>query len=170
MKRLYSVILTIVCTICAALPVRAEMPVDIPLYFGGYKTLDGSTYSVVTATTLTEDSPGSSTVEPVDPNQVKVELDGCTLSVHENAEGSVEIMISNDDLHKTILYTSFDDLLTVQLTDTATYSIIIRLEDMPLAYGRFRYPAFLNKKVMCNGQLYIRQGNSFYALPGTKVE
>lgn len=169
MKRIYSVILVIVCGIYAALPVQAEIPVEIPLYFGGFYSDEGAIH-ITTNKPLSADSPGSSTVEPVDPNQVKVELDGCTLSVHENAEGSVEIMISNDDLHKTLLYTRFDDLLTVQLTDTATYSIIIRLEDMPLAYGRFRYPAFLNKKVMRNGQLYIRQGNSIYALPGTKVE
>lgn len=169
MKRIYSTILIIVCGIFAALPVQAEIPVEIPLYFFGFCSGDEGVH-ISNAQMLTEDSPGSSTVEPVDPNQVKVELDGCTLSVHENAEGSVEIMISNDDLHKTLLYTRFDDLLTVQLTDTATYSIIIRLEDMPLAYGRFSYPAFLNKKVMRNGQLYIRQGNSFYALPGTKVE
>ena len=169
MKRIYSTILIIVCGIFAALPVQAEIPVEIPLYFGGFYPGDEEAH-IVNAQTLTADSPGSSTIDPVDPNQVKVELDGCTLSVHEYAEGNAEIMISNDDLHKTILYTSFDDLLTVQLTDTATYSIIIRLEDMPLAYGRFSYPAFLNKKVMRNGQLYIRQGNSFYALPGTKVE
>lgn len=169
MKRIYSTILIIVCGIFAALPVQAEIPVEIPLCFFGFCSGDEEVH-ISYAQMLTADGPGSSTVEPVDPNQVKVELDGCTLSVHENAEGSVEIMISNDDLHKTLLYTRFDDLLTVQLTDTATYSIIIRLEDMPLAYGRFRYPAFLNKKVMRNGQLYIRQGNSFYALPGTKVE
>ena len=169
MKRIYSVILILVCAVCVVLPVQAEIPVEIPLYFFGfYSGYDG--VHIYNNQMLTADSPGSSTVEPVDPNQVKVELDGCTLSVHENAEGSVEIMISNDDLHKTLLYTRFDDLLTVQLTDTATYSIIIRLEDMPLAYGRFSYPAFLNKKVMRNGQLYIRQGNSIYALPGTKVE
>ena len=169
MKRIYSVILILVCAVCVVLPVQAEIPVEIPLYFGGFYSGDEGVH-IYNAQMLTADSPGSSTVEPVDPNQVKVELDGCTLSVHENAEGSVEIMISNDDLHKTLLYTRFDDLLTVQLTDTATYSIIIRLEDLPLAYGRFSYPAFLNKKVMRNGQLYIRQGNSFYALPGTKVQ
>ena len=169
MKRIYSTILIIVCGIFAALPVQAEIPVEIPLYFFGFCSGYEEVH-ISNAQMLTADGPGSSTVEPVDPNQVKVELDGCTLSVHENAEGSVEIMISNDDLHKTLLYTRFDDLLTVQLTDTATYSIIIRLEDMPLAYGRFSYPAFLNKKVMRNGQLYIRQGNSFYALPGTKVQ
>ena len=169
MKRIYSVILILVCAVCVVLPVQAEIPVEIPLYFGGFYSGDEGVH-IYNAQMLTADSPGSSTVEPVDPNQVKVELDGCTLSVHENVEGSVEIMISNDDLHKTLLYTRFDDLLTVQLTDTATYSIIIRLEDMPLAYGRFSYPAFLNKKVMRNGQLYIRQGNSFYALPGTKVQ
>lgn len=168
MKRIYSTILIIVCGIFAALPVQAEIPVEIPLYFFGFYSGDEGVH--ISNQMLTEDSPGSSTVEPVDPNLAKVELDGCTLFVHENAEGSVEIMISNDDLRKTLLYARFDNLLTVQLTDTATYSIIIRLEDMPLAYGRFRYPAFLNKKVMRNGQLYIRQGNSFYALPGTKVE
>lgn len=169
MKRIYSVILILVCAVCVVLPVQAEIPVEIPLYFFGFCSGDEEVH-IYNAQMLTADGPGSSTVEPVDPNQVKVELDGCTLSVHENAVGSVEIMISNDDLHKTLLYTRFDDLLTVQLTDTATYSIIIRLEDLPLAYGRFSYPAFLNKKVMRNGQLYIRQGNSFYALPGTKVQ
>jgi len=169
MKRIHSVILIIVFAVCVILPVQAEIPVEIPLYFGGFYFGDEGV-NIYNAQMLAADSPGSSTVEPVDPNQVKVELDGCTLSVHENAEGSVEIMISNDDLHKTLLYARFDELFTVQLTDTATYSIIIRLEDMPLAYGRFSYPAFLNKKVMRNGQLYIRQGNSIYALPGTKVE
>ena len=170
MKRLYSVILTIVCAICAALPVRAEMPVDIPLYFGGYKTLDGSTYSVVTATTLTEDSPGSSTVDPVDPNQAKAELTGSTLVVEENVEGNVDITIRNYDFGKTILYTRFDQSLTIQLSDTATYLITMRFEDMRTAYGKFNYPASLSRKEVKNGQLYIRRGSSIYALPGTKVK
>jgi len=170
MKRLYSVILTIVCVICAALPVRAEMPVDIPLYFGGYKTLDGSTYSVVTATTQTEDSPGSSTVDPVDPNQAKVELTGSTLVVDEYVEGNVEVMIKNFELGETILYTCFDQSLAIQLNDTATYLIILRFSDARMAYGMFSYPASLGRKEMKNGQLYIRRGNSIYALPGTKVK
>lgn len=169
MKRIYSVILVIVCGICAALPVQAEIPVEIPLYFGGFYPGDEEAH-IVNAQTLTADSPGSSTIDPVDPNLAKVELDGCTLSVHEYTEGNAKIMICNDDLRQTILYTRFDDLLTVRLIDTATYIIMIRLENMPLAYGRFIYPAFLNKKVMRNGQFYLRQGNSVYALPGTKVQ
>ena len=147
---------------------QAEIPVEIPLFFG-----DPSFETPVAQTANachTADSPGSSTIEPVDPNLAKVELDGNTLSVRENVEGSVDILIRNDDLHQTILYTSFDDMLTVQLTDTATYLIIIRLEYEQLAYGRFTYPAFLKKKEMKNGQLYIRQGNSIYVLPGTKVK
>lgn len=44
-----------------------------------------------------DDGPGSSTVDPIDPNQLKVELNGCMLSVYENVEESVEIMISNSE-------------------------------------------------------------------------
>lgn len=170
MKRLYSVILTIVCAICAALPVRAEMPVDIPLYFGGLSVVDGSIYSAIANAMQTEDSPGSSTVDPVDPNQAKVELTGSTLVVQENVEGNVEVMIKNYELGETILFTCFDQSLTIQLNDTATYLIILRFRDARMAYGMFSYPASLGRKEMKNGKLYIRRGSSIYALPGTKVK
>ena len=171
MKRIYSVILAIVCSICAVLPLQAEMPVVIPLYFGGFYSDEGAVH-IPTNRPLSADSPGSSTIDPVDPNLAKVELEGKILSIRENVEGSVEIVISNYELGKTILDTSFDDSLTVQLTDTATFLIILKLEDEQLAYGMFsyRYPVYLNKKEMKNGLLYIREGNSIYALPGTKIK
>lgn len=165
MKRLYYAILTIVCGMCVALPARAEQPVNIPLYFVGLNNDE-----LVSAKWLTADSPGSSTVDPVDPNQAKVELTGSTLVVEENVEGNVDITIRNYDFGKTILYTRFDQSLSIQLSDTATYLIIMRFEDMRTAYGKFNYPASLSRKEMKNGQLYIRRGTSIYALPGTKVK
>lgn len=165
MKRLYFAIMTLVCGMCVALPAQAEQPMAIPLYFGGDES-----YTVHTATSMTADGPGSSTVDPVDPNQATAELTGSTLVVHENVEGNVGITIRNYDLGETILYTSFDQSLTIQLTDTATYLIIMRFEDMRTAYGKFNYPTSLSRKEVKNGQLYIRRGTSIYALPGTKVK
>ena len=155
--------MAVVCGMCIPVSVQAQSPVTIPLYFGGFDS-NGAYSSIL------DDNPGSSTVDPVDPNLVKVELTGSTLSVYENVEGSVEIMIHNHELGKTILYTRFEYSLTIQLTDTATYLIIMSIENLPLVYGKFSYPASISKKEMKNGQLYIRQGNSIYALPGTKVE
>ena len=79
-------------------------------------------------------------------------------------------MLRNYDLGKTILFTRFDQSLTIQLSDTATYLITMRFEDMQTAYGKFNYPASLSRKEVKNGQLYIRRGGSIYALPGTKVK
>lgn len=149
----------------ASLPVRAEQTVDVPLYFAELNNDE-----LVSAKWLTADSPGSSTVDPVDPNQAKVELTGSTLVVEENVEGNVDITIRNYDFGKTILFTRFDQSLTIQLSDTATYLITMRFEDMRTAYGKFNYPASLSRKEMKNGQLYIRRGTSIYALPGTKVK
>ena len=151
----------------ASLPVRAEQTVDVPLYFGGLNT---GSYTATTSSSLSADSPGSSTVDPVDPNQATAELTGSTLVLQENVEGSVDIMLRNYDLGETILFTRFDHSLTIQLNDTATYLIIMRLEDTRMIYGLFSYPASFSRKEMKNGQLYIRRGSSIYALPGTKVQ
>ena len=151
----------------ASSPARAEQPVTIPLYFGGINT---ESYTANPVTNLAADGPGSSTVDPVDPNQAKAELTGNTLIVQEHVNGNVEIMISNYDNGETILYTRFDDSLTIQLTDTANYLLRMRFEDGRVAYGLFSYPPFINGKEVKNGQLYIRHGYSIYALPGTKVK
>lgn len=170
MKRLYSIILAILCGMCVALPARAKHPVEIPLYFSGLASNEGKADSVETAIAMVADSPGSSTVDPVDPNLAKAELTGSTLVVHEYVEGSVEISIRNYEFGDIILYTRFDHSLTIHLTDAAIYFITMRFEDRRTAYGVFSYPVSYGKKQMKNGQLYIRRGSSIYTLPGTKVK
>lgn len=170
MKRLYSIILAILCGMCVALPARAEHAVNIPLYFNVRVSNDKATYTAVTSMEMAADGPGSSTVDPVDPNQATAELTGSTLVIHEYVDGNVEITVRNYELSKTILFTRFDDSLSIQLTDAAIYLITMRFEDQRTAYGVFSYPTSYGKKEVKNGQLYIRRGNSIYALPGTKVQ
>lgn len=163
MKHNILAILTILGCLIAALPAMAENTVDIPLY-DYYINSDG-----FEGFCLSEDNPGSSTVDPIDPNQAKAELTGSTLVVQEHVDGVVVIEVINADNGQSILSTSFDNMLTLQLVDTATYVLRLKFENGRTVYGRFDYPINIGRKEMKNGQLYIRFGGKLYAIPGTKI-
>ena len=84
MKRIVSAIGICLCALIA----YAGSTVNIPLTHG---------YNIPCSYTITEsaDDPGSSTVDPVDPNQAKAELTGNTLKVYEGLEGEAQISVNN---------------------------------------------------------------------------
>ena len=159
MKRFLSII-----GICAcALFVHADSTVTIPLRFG---------YNIACSGTEIDsaDDPGSSTVDPVDPNQAKAELTGNTLKVYEGLEGNAQISVKNITHPQVILQTSFDESVQVTLTDTAQYSIQLFHPDLGTVYGTFRYPVDNARKVVQGGSLFILFGKHFYSPSGVKIQ
>lgn len=156
MKRFLSII-----GICAcALFVHADSTVTIPLYFG---------YSISCSSIESADDPGSSTVDPVDPNQARVELTGNTLKVYEGLEGNARLWVYNMTHTQVVLQTGFDESVQVTLTDTAQYSIQLLHPDLGSVYGTFRYPVDNARKVVQGGRLFILFNNHFYSPGGVKI-
>ena len=154
MKRILSIIGVCVCAL-----VYADSTVTIPM-----------TYKNVESLTESADDPGSSTVDPVDPNQAKAELTGNTLKVYEGLEGNAQISVNNITHPQVILQTSFDESVTLTLTDTARYSIQLYHPSIGFVYGTFQYPIDKVRKVMQNGRLFIRFGKHFYSPSGVKIQ
>lgn len=156
MKRFLSII-----GICAcALFVHADSTVTIPLYFG---------YIISYSAIESADDPGSSTVDPVDPNQARVELTGNTLKVYEGLEGNTRLSVYNMTYRQVVLQTGFDESVQLTLTDTAQYSIQLLHPDLGTVYGTFRYPVDNARKVMQGGRLFILFNNHFYSPGGVKI-
>ena len=154
MKRILSIIGVCVCAL-----VYADSTVTIPM-----------TYKNVETFTESADDPGSSTVDPVDPNQAKAELTGNTLKVYEGLEGNAQISVNNITHPQVVLQTSFDESVTLTLTDTARYSIQLYHPSIGFVYGTFQYPIDKVRKVMQNGRLFIRFGKHFYSPSGVKIQ
>lgn len=154
MKRILSII-----GVCACALVYADSTVTIPM-----------TYKNVESLTESADDPGSSTVDPVDPNQARVELTGNTLNIYEGLEGNAHISLYNMTSPHVVLQTFFDESVTVTLTDTAQYSILLSNPNLGVVYGTFRYPVDQTRKVIQEGRLYILLGNHSYSLSGVKIQ
>ena len=154
MKRILSII-----GVCACALVYADSTVTIPM-----------TYKNVESLTESADDPGSSTVDPVDPNQARVELTGNTLNIYEGLEGNAHISLYNMTFPHVVLQTFFDESVTVTLTDTAQYSILLSNPNLGVVYGTFPYPVDQTRKVMQEGRLYILLGNHSYSLSGVKIQ
>ena len=167
MQRLYSTILTIVCGMCIALPLRAAAPVNIPLY---YANGGGNGTNIATDTWLAADGPGSSTVDPIDPNQIRAELCDNILTIHEDIPGVIVLTVINQNNGQRIVFAEIvDNTTSVTLEEMATYLIFIDIQDGEALTGKFSYPYNAGEKQMLNGQLYIRSENGVYTLQGTKL-
>ena len=159
MKRFLSAIGICLCALIA----YAGSTVNIPLTHG--LNLSNSFTQTDSA-----DDPGSSTVDPVDPNQAKAELTGNTLKVYEGLEGEALILVYNMTNPQLVLHTWFEHSVTLTLTDTARYSIYLIHPRIGTVYGTFRYPVDDARKVMMNGQMYILLDHHFYSPGGVKIQ
>lgn len=158
MKRIFSTI-----GVCACALAYAGSTVTIPLH---HESNISDSYTVIESA----DDPGSSTVDPVDPNQAKAELTGNTLKVYEGLEGEALISVYNMTHPQVVLQTSFDKSVTLILTDTARYSIHLFHPSIGAVHGMFRYPVDDARKVMMNGQMYILLDHHSYSPGGVKIQ
>ena len=137
----------------------------------------------------TGDDPGSSTVDPVDPNQVVVTLKGDVLTVKETSGDvitySVQIESGNNAPKRmqTLFANTFQDSVSVELTEEGLYRLDLSnpLWDYHI-YGIFNYPQRHDaidwiiaptpaaQKIIRNGQLLIRKGEKVYTLQGSEVK
>ena len=159
MKRI--VLITAICM--SVIWAFAEATVTIPLRYG--YNISNSNTGIDSA-----DDPGSSTVDPVDPNQARVELTGNTLKVYEGLEGNTRLSVYNMTYRQVVLQTGFDESVQVTLTDTAQYSIQLFHPDLGTVYGTFRYPVDNARKVVQGGSLFILFGKHFYSPSGVKIQ
>ena len=136
----------------------------------------------------TQDDSGSSTVDPVDPNQVIATLKGDELTIRDNSGEEIMMALSLSEgdasvpaFNRVQRTQSFRNELTVTLTEEGLYRLELSNPSWEYTiYGTFRYPQQHDaidqtlvvpaaQKILRNGQLLIRIGDKVYTVHGTEV-
>ena len=137
----------------------------------------------------TGDDPGSSTVDPVDPNQVVVTLKGDVLTVKETSGKEITLELSLTDnrnqmpaLKRIPETETFRNEVTITLNEEGRYTLELTNPSWGYhIYGTFDYPQRKDaidqdiaptpgaEKIIRNGQLLIRKGEKVYTLQGTAI-
>lgn len=137
----------------------------------------------------TGDDPGSSTVDPVDPNQVVVTLKGDVLTVKEMSGEEITLELSLTDnrnqmpaLNRVPETETFRNEVTITLNEEGTYTLELTNPSWGYhIYGTFNYPQRKDaidqdivptpgaEKIIRNGQLLIRKGEKVYTVQGTAI-
>lgn len=138
-----------------------------------------------------QDDPGSSTVDPVDPNQVVATLQGDQLTIHENMGVDITYSLNHEapaqmpSQHKALQSNTFRDEVTIQITQSGEY--LLQLTNPAWGYtifGRFYYsPQGIDqiessslqggdrgRLILLNGQILILRGEKTYTLQGQEVK
>ena len=138
----------------------------------------------------TGDDPGSSTVDPVDPNQVVVTLKGDELTVKEMSGEEITLELSLTDnrnqmpaLNHIPETETFRNEVTITLTEEGIYTLELTNPSWGYhIYGTFNYPQRKDaidqnivpqpaaEKIIRNGQLLIRKGEKVFTVQGQEVK
>ena len=143
-----------------------------------------------------QDDSGSSTVDPVDPNQVVATLKGNELTVKEFSGKTIHYRLTNTSSYpasvsrnapQAPMPQSFQNELSVTLTETGIYTLILTNPDWGYGiYGTFNYPnrkeaidntpsrygqdsREASKLILSNGQILILRSGKTYTLQGAEV-
>ena len=133
----------------------------------------------------TGDDPGSSTVDPVDPNQVVVTLNGDELTIREFSNVDVTYTLRHYEPAKmpvrahTSASDTFRNEITLQITESGEYQLLLTNPSWDYSiYGTFFYSpqgiesvhsTSLPQKVLQNGHFYILRGEKVYTITGQRV-
>lgn len=137
----------------------------------------------------TGDDPGSSTVDPVDPNQVVVTLKGDELTIREHTGVDITYSLRHNAPAKmpahaqTSASDTFRDEITLQITESGEYQLLLTNPSWDYSiYGTFFYSpqgieqihsstqgGETSRLVLMNGQIYILRGEKVYTLTGQEV-
>lgn len=134
-----------------------------------------------------QDDPGSSTVDPVDPNQVVATLQGDQLTIHEKTGVDVTYSLHHNapaqtpSQHRAPQSNTFRNEVTIQITESGEY--LLQLTNPSWGYtivGRFTYVAEgieltndqlpMTIKVIKDGRLLIRRGEKIYTVTGQQIQ
>lgn len=139
---------------------------------------------------LYKDGPGSSTVQPVDPNEIVATLQHDVLSIFEHIGKEIGYKLtqtsssSNAPAGKRLVKSdTFHESVAVTLTESGTYMLELTHPDWDYTIvGTFEYMggenAVINteatepsaRKIMRDGQLLIRKGEKIYTLTGVQIQ
>ena len=150
--------------------------------FNGVHTEDVDTIPLYTG-----DGPGSSTIDPVDPNQVVVTLNGNELNIKESSGDEINYtLVLNKNKQaptkeQTVQDNSFIHSVSIELTESGYYTL--RLTNPKWTnglVGHFQYintaieevqsDEKCNAKILCNGHLLIRVGERLYTPTGMQIQ
>ena len=150
--------------------------------FNGVHTEDIDTIPLYTG-----DDPGSSTVDPVDPNQVVVTLNGNELNIKESSGDEINYtLVLNKNKQaptkeQTVQANSFIHSVSIELTESGYYTL--RLTNPKWTnniVGHFQYintaieevqgDEKCNAKILRDGQLLIRVGERLYTPTGIQIQ
>ena len=141
----------------------------IPLYVTSNSSIDNGSI-ILESATQTQDDPGSSTVDPLDPNLGTAELTDNTLVVHEYLEGNVQIAIYNYTTKQDLLATRFDEVIEITLIEKGLYIIHMYHPEIGYVKGSFWFPYNSPTKVFNQGNLFILYHNNVYSPSGIKIQ
>ncbi len=137
----------------------------------------------------TGDDPGSSTVDPVDPNQVVATLNGNQLTIHENSGEEINYTLRHNTPAQTPALRmapksdSFREEVTISITESGEYTLQLTNPSWGYAiFGQFNYspqsidqiPSEENndeshrktRKILINGHILIIRGGKTFTLSG----
>lgn len=155
--------------------------------FDGYGCNDGEQPSdTIPLYRYTGDDPGSSTVDPVDPNQVVVILQGDNLTIREFSGDEIGYTLTNMHTanaparNRSAQADTFRNSVSVQLTEDGRYTLNLTNPEWGYnIYGTFDYgrDAFVPvtsetvaTKILHNGRLLIQYDGKTFTLTGLQVE
>lgn len=141
----------------------------IPLYVTSNSSIDNGSI-ILESATQTQDDPGSSTVDPLDPNLGTAELTDNTLVVHEYLEGNVQIAIYNYTTKQDLLATRFDEVIEITLIEKGLYIIHMYHPEIGYVKGSFWFPYNSPTKVFNQGNLFILYHDNVYSPSGIKIQ
>lgn len=135
------------------------------------------------------DDSGSSTVDPVDPNQIYATLTGNVLTIHNRTGVQVTFTLNNTSsnnlaarVRKNGQPTTFTESISVELTEDGIYEILLTSEEWNYSiFGTFNHvrsststtkqdPSLTAKKLLRGTQILIERGNKTYTLTGQEVK
>jgi hypothetical protein len=138
----------------------------------------------------TGDDPGSSTVDPVDPNQVVATLNGGELTIREFSNVDVTYTLRHNSPAKmpaqmqTSASDTFRGIVTLQITGSGEYQLVLTNPSWDYSiYGTFFYApqgieqitsstqgGETSRLVLLNSQIYILRGEKVFTLTGQEVK
>ncbi len=136
-----------------------------------------------------QDDSGSSTVDPVDPNQIYATLTGDVLTVHNRTGAQVTFTLNNTSVNNVAARarkngqpTSFTESISVELTEDGLYEIWLTSEEWNYSiFGTINYvrsgteitkeeTSSTSKKVLRGTQILIEREGKTYTLTGQEVK
>ena len=150
--------------------------------FNGVHTEDADTIPLYTG-----DDPGSSTVDPIDPNQVVVTLNGNELNIKESSGDEINYtLVLNKNKQaptkeQTVQANSFIHSVSIELTESGYYTLRLTNPNWDSSLvGHFQYinsateevqsDEKCNAKILRDGQLLIRVGEHLYTPTGMQIQ